>query len=129
LSIRERIPQVEVAAGDERAALVFRIMQPLSADDAAALERFGARLGVQIHLQPGGLDTIRPLSAGVPPLEYAVDRGAGGRVTLEFGPSDFVQINREVNLAMVAAARPSSPRNPPIPSSTYSAGSGISPCR
>jgi 23S rRNA (uracil1939-C5)-methyltransferase len=106
LSIRERIPQVEVAAGDERAALVFRIMQPLSAEDTAALERFGARLDVQIHLQPGGLDTIHPLSAGVPPLEYAVDAGGPGRrpVTLEFGPSDFVQINGEVNRAMVAAA-------------------------
>ena len=102
LSIRERIPQVEVAAGDERAALVFRIMEPLSADDAAALERFGARLGVQIHLQPGGLDSIRPLAAGVPPLEYAVD---AGRVTLEFGPSDFIQINREVNLSVVGAAQ------------------------
>jgi 23S rRNA (uracil1939-C5)-methyltransferase len=102
LSIRERIPQVEVAAGDERAALVFRIMQPLSADDAAALERFGARLDVQIHLQPGGLDSIYPLTAGVPPLEYTVD---AGQVTLEFGPSDFVQINGEVNRAMVAAAQ------------------------
>jgi len=102
LSIRERIPQVELAAGDERAALVFRIMQPLSAADAAALERFGARLDVQIHVQPGGLDSIRPLAAEVPALEYAVD---AGRVVLEFGPSDFVQINREVNRAMVAAAQ------------------------
>ena len=101
LSIREHIPQVEVAAGDERAALVFRIMAPLSADDAAALERFGTRLGVQIHLQPGGLDTIRPLLADAPPLEYVVDEG---RVTLEFGPSDFVQINRDMNLAMIDAA-------------------------
>ena len=102
LSIREHIPQVEVAAGDERAALVFRIMAPLSADDAAALERFGTRLGVQIHLQPGGLDTIRPLLADAPPLEYVVDEG---RVTLEFGPSDFVQINRDMNLAMIDAAQ------------------------
>ena len=41
------------------------------------------------------------LLGDAPPLEYAVDEG---RVTLEFGPSDFVQINREVNLAMVDAA-------------------------
>lgn len=102
LSVREHIPQVEVAAGDERAALVFRIMQPLSGEDVAALGRFGARLGVQIHLQPGGLDTIHPLTGEAPPLEYAVDEG---RVTLEFGPSDFVQINREVNRSMVDAAR------------------------
>jgi 23S rRNA (uracil1939-C5)-methyltransferase len=102
LSIREQLPQVELAAGDEHAALVFRIMAPLSADDTAALERFGSRLGVQIHVQPGGLDTIRPLPGEVPPLAYAVDEG---RITLEFGPSDFVQINRDVNLAMVEAAQ------------------------
>jgi 23S rRNA (uracil1939-C5)-methyltransferase len=102
LSIREHIPQVEVAAGDATAALVFRIMQPLSPGDAAALERFGTRLGVQIHLQPQGLDSIHPLLAEAPPLEYSVE---GGRITLEFGPSDFVQINREVNLAMVDAAQ------------------------
>jgi 23S rRNA (uracil1939-C5)-methyltransferase len=102
LSIREHIPQVEVAAGDARAALVFRVMAPPSAGDREALERFGTRLGVQIHLQPGGLDTIRPLRGEVPALEYAVD---AGRITLEFGPSDFVQINRQVNLAMVEAAQ------------------------
>ncbi len=101
LSIREHIPQVEVAAGDATAALVFRIMAPLSAEDEAALARFGTRLGVQIHLQPKGLDSIRPLLPNAPPLEYAVD---GGEVTIEFGPSDFVQINRDVNLRMVEAA-------------------------
>jgi 23S rRNA (uracil1939-C5)-methyltransferase len=101
LSVREHIPQVEVAAGDEQAALVFRIMKPLSSDDVLILERFAARLDVQIHLQPGGLDTIRPLSDVAAPLTYAVDEG---RVTIEFGPSDFVQINRDVNAAMVNAA-------------------------
>ncbi len=101
LSIRERIPQVEVAAGDDGAALVFRIMDPLSQDDRIALERFAARLDVQIYLQPGGLDTIRPLAGDAVPLSYAVD---GGRVIIEFGPSDFVQINRDVNAAMVDAA-------------------------
>jgi len=101
LSVREHVPQVEVAAGDDAAALVFRIMAPLCADDALALERFGVRLGVQIYLQPGGLDTIRALSDPPHPLAYAVD---GGAVRIEFGPSDFVQINREVNIALVDRA-------------------------
>ena len=57
------MPQVEVAAGDEAAALVFRIMQaPMPRTTAIKLEEFAARHGVQIYLQPGGLDTIRPLS-------------------------------------------------------------------
>ncbi len=101
LSLREKLPQVELAAGDEAAALVFRVMEAPSTDDALKLERFGARLGVRIYLQSGGLETIRPLAAAGPPLTYAVD---GGRLTLEFGPADFIQINREVNIAMVASA-------------------------
>ncbi len=101
LGLREKLPQVELAAGDESAALVFRVMEAPSADDVQKLERFGARLGVQIYLQSGGLETIRPLAEAGPPLTYALD---GGRLTLEFGPADFIQINREVNIAMVAAA-------------------------
>ena len=102
LSVRERIPQVEVAAGDEGAALVFRIMQPLSADDD---RRRSSVRGASRRADPpaAGRSRHHPPAArrGAPPLEYAVD---GGRITLEFGPSDFVQINREVNLAMVDAA-------------------------
>ncbi len=59
------------------------------------------RHGVQIYLQTGGLETIRPLGEPVQPLAYAVD---GGRLTLEFGPSDFVQVNGSINAAMVEAA-------------------------
>ena len=101
LSLREQLPQVEVAAGDETAALVFRVMAAPDADDVRKLEQFGARLGAQIYLQTGGLETIRPLSGPASPLTYALD---GGRITIEFGPADFIQINREVNIAMVAAA-------------------------
>jgi 23S rRNA (uracil1939-C5)-methyltransferase len=80
---------------------VFRVLQPPSPDDLGALERFGAQYGVQIHLQTGGLDTIRPLGATPPPLLYRVD---AGRIELEFGPADFIQVNREVNEAMVERA-------------------------
>ena len=105
LSVRERVPQVELAAGDERAALTFRILERPDAGDLSKLEAFGSRLGVDIYLQTGGPDTIRPLKEAAgerpAPLRYAVD---GGRISLEFGPSDFIQVNREVNLAMVEAA-------------------------
>jgi 23S rRNA (uracil1939-C5)-methyltransferase len=101
LAIREKIPQVEVAAGDGVTALVFRLMETPGAVDLGKIDAFGAQHGVQIFLQTGGLDTVRPLRAGYSPLRYAVD---GGHVAIEFGPVDFIQINREVNLAMVAAA-------------------------
>jgi 23S rRNA (uracil1939-C5)-methyltransferase len=101
LSVREALPQVEVAAGDDAAALVFRVMQAPTAGDLDKLAAFGSAHAVQIFLQSGGLDTIKPLREDYPPLEYAIDEG---RFKLQFGPSDFVQVNRDINVSMVAAA-------------------------
>jgi 23S rRNA (uracil1939-C5)-methyltransferase len=101
LSIREYIPQVEVAAGDESTALVFRVMQAPGSADLQKLADFGAQRGLQIFLQAKGLDSVRPLRTDYPPLSYTVD---GGAVTIEFGPVDFVQINRAINASMVDMA-------------------------
>jgi 23S rRNA (uracil1939-C5)-methyltransferase len=101
LAIREKIPQVEVAAGDEATALVLRVLESPGEPDLAKIAAFGAALNVQIFLQTGGLDTVRPLLEGQAPLRYAVD---GGRVSIEFGPVDFIQVNRGINASMVAAA-------------------------
>jgi 23S rRNA (uracil1939-C5)-methyltransferase len=101
LEIREKLPQVEVAAGDAATALVFRVLQPPSAADVEKISAFGAARGLQIFLQPGGLDTVRPIRDDYPPLTYSVDEGS---VEIEFGPVDFIQVNREINVSMVAAA-------------------------
>jgi 23S rRNA (uracil1939-C5)-methyltransferase len=109
LAIREKLPQVEVAAGDgvagtPAAALVFRVLEAPGPADVGKIAAFGVRLGVQIFLQTGGLDTVRPLASGPgapAPLSYDLD---AGRVVIEFGPVDFVQVNREINVSMVDAA-------------------------
>jgi 23S rRNA (uracil1939-C5)-methyltransferase len=101
LDIRENMPQVEVAAGDQATALVFRVLETPGAGDIAKISAFGAERGLQIFLQTGGLDTVRPLMPGYAPLRYAVDAGA---VVIEFGPVDFIQVNRDINASMVAAA-------------------------
>ena len=99
LAIREKIPQVEVAAGDESTALVFRVLEAPGEEDTKKIAAFGLQRGVQIFLQTGGLDTVRPLQPNYPPLTYAVDG-----LVIEFAPVDFIQVNREVNVSMVAAA-------------------------
>ena len=101
LDIREKLPQVEVAAGDHATALVFRVLEPPAAADLQKIAAFGEQHGLQIFLQPGGLNSVRPLRDDYAPLSYAVDEG---RVMIEFGPVDFIQVNREVNASMVGAA-------------------------
>jgi 23S rRNA (uracil1939-C5)-methyltransferase len=101
LSIREQIPQVEIAAGDPDTALVFRVLRAPDAEDVEKLQAFAAAGSWQVFLQSGGADSIRPLAAGYAPLHYDLTAAS---VAIEFGPLDFIQVNREVNIAMVAAA-------------------------
>jgi 23S rRNA (uracil1939-C5)-methyltransferase len=101
LSIRNRVPQVEVAVGDNAIAMVIRVLEPPTAADLERLREFGREHRVQIHLQPGGYETIAPLSEGVVPLEYHLPAYDVG---FEFLPSDFVQVNAALNAQMVERA-------------------------
>jgi 23S rRNA (uracil1939-C5)-methyltransferase len=101
LSIREHVSQVEVAAGDQATALVFRVMQPPAPADLVKLAEWGVERRLQIYLQTGGIDSIRPLQAGLPPLNYAIEPAG---VVIEFGPVDFVQVNASINASMVDLA-------------------------
>ena len=101
LQIRELVPQVELAMGDDACVLVFRTLQPASPDDLARLRAFGAAHGVVPSVQEGGPDTVRPVNPPGLSLTYALP--AFG-VELEFRPGDFTQVNNEVNRAMVSRA-------------------------
>ena len=100
LSIREQVPQIEVAIGDEAVALVFRTLSPASPEDSAKLEAFGAAHGVDIWLQTGGLSTVVPLGQART-LSYAIP---AYDVTLEFQPLDFIQVNGVLNEHMIGHA-------------------------
>jgi 23S rRNA (uracil1939-C5)-methyltransferase len=70
-------------------------------EDLDRLAAFERERGVRVYLQPGGLDTVAPLSGDAPPLWYSL---AEFEVKLEFLPTDFVQINAELNARMVSRA-------------------------
>src|SRR5690606_1751669 len=53
-SVRERVPQIEVAAGDEGRALVFRALEEPTAADLDLLRELGSRHGIDVYLQRGG---------------------------------------------------------------------------
>ncbi len=98
LEARAQIPQIEVAAGDDRTALVFRNLQPLSDEDRGKLVAFGAREGFAIFLQPGGNDTVTPIDDGEAELRFALP--AHG-VDYAFRPLDFIQVNGAMNERML----------------------------
>lgn len=97
LTARDRIPQIEFAAGDGPLALTIRHLDPLDEADRAALLAFGREHGFDLYLQPGGPDSIEPLGE-VRPLRYALP---GHDVAWEFEPLDFIQVNGPLNAKMV----------------------------
>ena len=98
LDIRARLPQIEVAVGDQSVALVLRVLDPPSAEDRARLMAFADEHDVDIYLQSGGLDTVAPL-AGATPLTY---RLPAFDLELAFEPTDFIQVHGELNRLMVS---------------------------
>ena len=97
------IPQIEVGCGDDRCALAFRHMVPLSESDRARLDAFGDAHDFAIFLQPGGPDSLKPL------IDGERDRYPGYRldafdVEIRFSPLDFAQVNAAINQSMVERA-------------------------
>ena len=101
LSVRARVPQVEVAVGDNAFVLVFRHLDPLAPNDEILLREFSRKHGVHVWLQPGGPDTAHPLEPQQSELFYELPEFG---VRLWFGPTDFTQVNHGVNRILVGRA-------------------------
>ena len=102
LDARDRIPQIEAVVDDSgTAALVFRHLQPLSDADARRLAEFAETEGVQVHLQPGGPDSVHYHSGPRTGLAYG---HPAFEVTVAFGPLDFIQVHAGINRGMVGRA-------------------------
>jgi 23S rRNA (uracil1939-C5)-methyltransferase len=101
LSVRARMPQIEVAVGDNAAVLVFRHLDPLTAADQSLLRSFSQTRKIHVWLQPGGPETARPFEPAESELYYELPEFG---VRLWFGPTDFTQVNHGVNRVLVARA-------------------------
>jgi 23S rRNA (uracil1939-C5)-methyltransferase len=103
LSIRDRLPQIELAIGDgvEGEALIFRHLAPLTSDDEWEVSAFAQRHGVHVYLQAAGPASIRPLFPAQSTLSYSLPDFA---VRFEFEPSDFTQVNAAMNRVLVRRA-------------------------
>ncbi|MCG3201119.1 MAG: 23S rRNA (uracil(1939)-C(5))-methyltransferase RlmD [Gammaproteobacteria bacterium] len=100
LSCADQVPQIEVGVDDAGPVLTIRHLRPLTEADVGRLGDASREYGWRIYLQPGGVDSVRPLSAGQQPLSFAAPRHD---VRLQHEPLDFIQINGAVNLAVIDA--------------------------
>jgi len=98
LSIRERMPQVEVAIAETATVLVLRVLTPPTPADEELLLDFERAHAVRIYLQPAGLPSVRPLREPAAVLEYTLP---DFDVRLQFEASDFIQVNAGLNRALV----------------------------
>jgi 23S rRNA (uracil1939-C5)-methyltransferase len=101
LSVRDRLPQIELAVGSSVTALVLRILAPLQTADEDLLRAFADAHGVQFWLQPDGNDTVAPFYPLDCELDYTLP--AFG-IRMPFKPTDFTQVNHEINRALISRA-------------------------
>ena len=100
LSIKDRLPQIEVAVGDQEKGLIFRHLEPLTESDQEILKAFGGKHQFVIYLQPKGPDTVHQIYP-----EAFVDlfyQAGEGEPVIQFLPSDFTQVNASINKDMIA---------------------------
>jgi 23S rRNA (uracil1939-C5)-methyltransferase len=103
LSAPDRIPQVEVAAGDEDAAVILRHLDPLTEEDRQAIAGFSSMYRVRAYTQSGGYDTVAPASDRAA-ARYLGYQNPDFGLHFLFAPMDFTQVNLVMNRKLVQAA-------------------------
>lgn len=107
MEARSSIPQIEVAVGEGRPSLVLRHLQPLSEPDRESLSRFAAQHGVQWWLQPAGPQSAVPLHGAAEDADASsrpVYRLAEFGLEMPFKPTEFTQVNAQINASLVKRA-------------------------
>ncbi len=102
LSIRARMPQIELAVADNVDALVLRVLDPLTADDEDKLRAFADAHRVVFYLQPKGPDTAQLFHPPCTGELYYLLPEFDVRIT--FLPTDFTQVNQAINQVLVRRA-------------------------
>ncbi|MFK5913090.1 MAG: 23S rRNA (uracil(1939)-C(5))-methyltransferase RlmD [Woeseiaceae bacterium] len=101
LSCYDKIAQIEVAIGDNISAFVFRNLVELTGEDKEILIAYAKEESIAIYLQPKGPKTVTPLYPENPQLQYSLP---DYDVTLNFEPTDFTQVNQDINPKMIKLA-------------------------
>ncbi|MEZ0226150.1 MAG: 23S rRNA (uracil(1939)-C(5))-methyltransferase RlmD [Alphaproteobacteria bacterium] len=102
LSIKDRMPQVEVAVGEHVSVLVFRVLDPITPEDEPLIREFADTYGVQVWLQSKGPETAKPFHPLVAPeLSYSLPEYD---LVYPFKPIEFTQVNPQINRVLIRRA-------------------------
>jgi 23S rRNA (uracil1939-C5)-methyltransferase len=102
LSLRARLPQIELAVAGDGDVLVFRVLEPLTPADETQLRAFADAHRVTVWLQAAGPESAQPFHPpGTDTLYYALPEFA---VRIGFRPVDFTQVNHAINQVLVRRA-------------------------
>lgn len=102
LSRPDKIPQIEVALGDDVDVLVLRVMESLTSTDEDALRAFADQYTIQWWLQSKGPETVKPFyPLNSSALCYRLPEFA---IEMPFSPTEFTQVNPFVNQILVRRA-------------------------
>ena len=99
---RDIIPQIEVAVGEYVDVLVLRILDALTPADEALIREFADTHQVQFWTQTKGPETVKPFyPPDAPKLSYSLPEFG---ITMPFAPTEFTQVNSDMNRLMVGRA-------------------------
>lgn len=101
LSVKQTLPQIELAVGEDATVLVLRILEALNEADVALLQAFEETHGVQMWTQTKGPDTVKPLFAHGDKLHYSLPEY---NLEYPFSPTEFTQVNPDINRVMIRRA-------------------------
>jgi 23S rRNA (uracil1939-C5)-methyltransferase len=105
LSIRDRIPQIELAMGDQGGApvtaMVIRILLPLTKEDENILIGFAKEHQIWVWTQTQGPETVKPFYPLEGQLHYNLPEFG---IQMPFHPTDFTQVNHTMNQVLVGRA-------------------------
>tara|TARA_R110002110_G_scaffold404606_1_gene623052 strand:- start:58649 stop:59953 length:1305 start_codon:yes stop_codon:yes gene_type:complete len=102
LSIKDQVPQIEIAVGGDEVALVFRHLEPFAETDLIKIQAFCEVHGLSFYCQPKGPDTVHKLwPKSDINLSYNLEQF---NIKMDFHPLDFTQVNPDMNQKMIAQA-------------------------
>jgi 23S rRNA (uracil1939-C5)-methyltransferase len=101
-TVRDILPQIEVAIGEHVDVLVLRILAALTPSDEALIKEFADKHQVQFWTQTKGPETVIPFyPLDAPHLSYSLPEFG---ITMPFAPTEFTQVNSDMNRLMVSRA-------------------------